>query len=66
MDFDQLLELAQLGAIPMLTVAVVALWRRLNVVQDRFVSYLEDSARRGDVAAQKALNGNARTPERTP
>lgn len=55
-EATDIFELAQGGAVVMLTAAVVALWRRLNAVTDRFTAYLEDSANRGDLAAQKTLN----------
>lgn len=53
--FEQLIELAQLGAIPMLTFAVIHLWQRLNKVTDKLLEYLEDRADNGDVAAQRAI-----------
>lgn len=56
---NDIINLAQGGAVVLLVAAVVALWRRLNAVTDRFTSYLEESAKRGDVAAQKVLNGSA-------
>lgn len=55
MDFDQLIQLTQLGAIPMLTVAVAVLWRSLEATKREFIDYLKESARRGDVAAQTVL-----------
>lgn len=61
-DITSIIDLAQAGVVSILIAAVVALWRRLNIVQDRFVSYLEDSARRGDIAAQKALNNGVSKP----
>lgn len=55
MDLTGILELAQAGAIPMLTIAVVVLWRRQNAITDDFLKYLKDSAQRGDTAAQNVL-----------
>lgn len=55
MDFETISEIAQLGAIPMLTVAVVALWRSLEAVRREFIDYLKESAKRGDIAAQNAI-----------
>lgn len=55
MPVDDIITVAQGGAVVMLTAAVVALWRRLNAVTDNFTGYLKDSADRGDTAAQKAL-----------
>lgn len=56
MEGTDVINLAQGGAVVLLTAAVVALWRRLNAVTDRFTSYLENSAERGDVAAQQVLD----------
>lgn len=50
-----LIDLAQGGLVVVLLAGVVALWRRLNAVQDRFTAYLEKSASRGDIAAQEVL-----------
>lgn len=58
MTFEQLVELAQLGAIPMLTFAVFHLWTRLNKVTDKLFEYLEDRADNGDQAAQRAILTN--------
>lgn len=59
MPIEDIINVAQGGAVVMLTAAVIALWRRLNAITDRFTAYLEDSARRGDIAAQKTLeNGH--------
>lgn len=49
------IDVAQAGAVVMLAFAVVHLWRRLNALTDRFLAYLEDSAERGDIAAQKVI-----------
>lgn len=55
MPIEEIITVAQSGAVVLLTAAVVALWRRLNTVTDNFTEYLKDSADRGDTAAQKAL-----------
>lgn len=55
MTFEQITELAQLGAIPMLTIAVIALWRSLESTRREFIDYLKESAKRGDIAAQNAI-----------
>jgi hypothetical protein len=59
MDIKAIADLANLGAIPMLTFAVVVLWRRLNAVQDDFLAYLKDRAQAGDDAAQNRLAARA-------
>ena len=51
-----IVDLAQGGLTVVALAAVVALWRRLNAVTDRFTSYLEKSAQKGDVAAQEVLS----------
>lgn len=56
MPLEEIVSVAQGGAVVLLTVAVVALWRRLNTITDSFTTYLKDSADRGDVAAQESLN----------
>lgn len=55
MSFEQITELAQLGAIPMLTIAVIALWRSLEATRREFIDYLKESAKQGDVAAKNAI-----------
>lgn len=56
MELNELINLAQGGAVVLLTAAVIALWRRLNAVTDRFTSYLEESAEHGDRAAQRVID----------
>lgn len=58
MPLADIITLAQGGAVVLLTAAVVALWRRLNIVTDQFNDYLKESARRGDEAAQTMINGH--------
>lgn len=54
-EAETLVQLANGGLSVVALAAVVALWRRLNAVTDRFTAYLEKSADNGDVAAQSAL-----------
>lgn len=54
-EAEEILKIANLGAIPMLTLAVIVLWRRYEALQREFVDYLKQSAMRGDEAAQNAL-----------
>jgi len=61
-EVETIIQLANLGAIPMLTVAVVVLWRRSEALQREFIDYLKESSKKGDAAAQAALdkrNGHA-------
>lgn len=58
-ELTEIVNLAQGGVVAILVAAVVALWRRLNDVTDRFTTYLEESAREGDVAAQRVLQEKA-------
>lgn len=55
MPFEDIITVAQGGAVVMLTAAVVALWRRLNAVTDRMTAYLEDRALDGDNSARRTL-----------
>lgn len=54
-NINDIMNLAQGGGVVLLVAAVVALWRRLNAVTDRFTSYLEESDQQDDVAAQQVL-----------
>lgn len=46
------IDLAQAGGIAILLVVTWQLWMRLNVVSDRFMTYLEKRDQMGDTAAQ--------------
>jgi hypothetical protein len=53
---DDIVQIAQGGAVVLLTAAVVALWRRLNAITDQFNKYLIERADyHGDEAAQKIV-----------
>jgi len=54
-EVESILQLANLGAIPMLTLAVVVLWRRHEALQREFIDYLKEAAKNGDNAAQVAV-----------
>lgn len=54
------IDLAQAGGIAVLLVIVWQLWNRLNVLTDRFITYLEERSNEGDVAAAAALDANTR------
>lgn len=54
------LDLAQAGAVAILLVIVVNLWARLNALTDRFITYMERSAERGDIAAAQMLDERER------
>lgn len=57
---DDILKIANLGAIPMLTFAMVVLWRDLQATKREFVDYLKESADKGDTAAQTAIQKRTR------
>lgn len=58
---NEIINLAQAGGIAILLVAVWQLWTRLNALTDRFLEYMQESADRGDVAAQKVVEKLPRT-----
>lgn len=56
MPIDDIVTLANGGAIVLLTGAVIALWRRLNQVTDQFNKYLIERAdEHGDEAAMRIV-----------
>lgn len=65
-ELGSIIDLAQGGIVAVLIAGIVALWRRLNAVQDRFTAYLEESARHGDIAAQNVLNSHSRAKSKEP
>lgn len=61
-DFMQLVDLAQLPIHGFLIVALFVTWKRLEKLTDRFLSYLEERAKLGDVAAQRVQDRHATPP----
>jgi len=59
-DFLNFIDLAQAGGVAILLVIVFHLWNRLNALTDRFITYMERSAERGDIAAAQTLDEHGR------
>jgi len=53
-ELIDLIDLAQAGGIATLLVITWQLWTRLNSLTDRFISYLDERAAGGDIAAQRS------------